>query len=156
WWGLYTQRKPGIDGGRTATREPHEPEDEYLMTRIRIDGGRLTTEQLRTICDTSNDVARGTADVTARHNIQLHWGEIENAPEIWRRREAVGLKTTEACGDVPRVILGSPVAGIAADELIDPTPAIEEISRHYIGDPSFSNLPRKYKTAITGHPSQDV
>jgi len=21
WWGLYTQRKPGIDGGRTATLE---------------------------------------------------------------------------------------------------------------------------------------
>lgn len=156
WWGLYTQRKPGIDGGRTATLEPHELEDEYLMMRIRIDGGKLTTEQLRTISDISNDFARGTADVTDRQNIQLHWVEIENVPEIWRRLEAVGLKTTEACGDVPRVILGSPVAGIAADELIDPTPAIEEISRRYIGDPSFSNLPRKYKTAITGHPSQDV
>ena len=42
-------------------------------------------------------------------------------PEIWRRLEAVGLSTTEACGDCPRVILGSPVAGIAADEIIDPT-----------------------------------
>ena len=66
------------------------------------------------------------------------------------------MQTTEACGDVPRGFLGSPVAGIAADELIDPTSAIEEITRRYIGDPSLSNLPRKYKTAITGHPSQDV
>ena len=24
WYGLYTQRKPGIDGGRTATLEPEE------------------------------------------------------------------------------------------------------------------------------------
>ena len=24
WWGLYTQRAPGIDGGRTAVLEPHE------------------------------------------------------------------------------------------------------------------------------------
>lgn len=156
WWGLYTQRKPGIDGGRTATLEPHELEDEYFMLRVRIDGGKLTTEQLRTIADISNDFGRGSADLTDRQNIQLHWIEIENVPEIWRRLEAVGLQTTEACGDVPRVILGSPVAGIAADELIDPTPAIEEISRRYIGDPSLSNLPRKYKTAITGHPSQDV
>ncbi len=156
WWGLYTQRKPGIDGGRTATLEPHELEDEYFMLRVRIDGGKLTTEQLRTIADISNDFARGTADLTDRQNIQLHWVEIENVPEIWRRLEAVGLQTTEACGDVPRVILGSPVAGIAADELIDPTPAIEEISRRFIGDESLANLPRKYKTAITGHPSQDV
>ena len=50
-------------------------------------------------------------------------------PEIWRRLEAVGLQTTEACGDTPRVILGSPLAGIAADEIIDPTPAIDEITR---------------------------
>ncbi|HJF75701.1 MAG TPA: nitrite/sulfite reductase [Brevibacterium linens] len=156
WWGLYTQRKPGIDGGRTAKLEPHELEDEYFMLRIRIDGGKLTTEQLRVIADISNEFARGTADLTDRQNIQLHWVEIESMPEIWRRLEAVGLQTTEACGDVPRVILGSPVAGIAADELIDPTPAIEEISRRYIGDQSLSNLPRKYKTAITGHPSQDV
>ena len=156
WWGLYTQRKPGIDGGRTATLEPHELEDEYFMLRVRIDGGKLTTQQLRTIADISNDFGRGSADLTDRQNIQLHWIEIENVPEIWHRLEAVGLQTTEACGDVPRVILGSPVAGIAADELIDPTPAIEEISRRYIGDPSLSNLPRKYKTAITGHPSQDV
>lgn len=156
WWGLYTQRKPGIDGGRTATLEPHELEDEYFMLRVRIDGGRLMTEQLRTIADISNDFARGTADLTDRQNIQLHWIAIEDVPEIWRRLEAVGLQTTEACGDVPRVILGSPVAGIAADELIDPTPAIEEISRRYIGDESLANLPRKYKTAITGHPSQDV
>jgi sulfite reductase (ferredoxin) len=54
------------------------------------------------------------------------------------------------------VILGSPVAGIAADELIDGTPALEEIQRRYIGNPDFSNLPRKYKTSISGHPSQDV
>ena len=77
-------------------------------------------------------------------------------PEIWRRLEAVGLGTTEACGDVPRVVLGSPVAGIAADELIDPTPQIDEITSRFIGDESLANLPRKFKSAITGHPSQDV
>ncbi|MGY3564556.1 nitrite/sulfite reductase [Sinomonas sp. RB5] len=156
WWGLYTQRKPGIDGGKTATLEPHELEDRYFMMRVRIDGGALTTEQLRVIGGISRDFARGTADITDRQNIQLHWVEIESVPEIWRRLEAVGLHTTEACGDVPRVILGSPVAGIAADEILDPTPQIREIADRYIGDESFANLPRKYKTAITGHPSQDV
>ncbi|QAY72718.1 nitrite/sulfite reductase [Agromyces protaetiae] len=156
WWGLYTQRKPGIDGGKTATLEPHELEDEYFMLRVRIDGGQLTTEQLRVIGGISREFARDTADLTDRQNIQLHWVRVEDMPEIWRRLEGVGLGTTEACGDVPRVILGSPVAGIAADELLDPTPQIDEIQQRYIGDPEFANLPRKFKSAITGHPSQDV
>jgi sulfite reductase (ferredoxin) len=156
WWGLYTQRKQGIDGGKTATLEPSELDDEYFMLRVRIDGGALTTEQLRVIGQISVDFARGTADVTDRQNVQLHWIRIEDVPEIWRRLEAVGLSTTEACGDCPRVILGSPVAGIAADEIIDPTPAIRDIADRYIGDPQYANLPRKFKTALTGVPSQDV
>jgi sulfite reductase (ferredoxin) len=156
WWGLYTQRKPGIDGGKTATLEPHELEDKYFMLRVRIDGGALTTEQLRVIGNISVDFARDSADLTDRQNIQLHWIRVEDVPEIWRRLEAIGLSTTEACGDVPRVILGSPVAGIAKDEIIDPTPLIEELGERFIGNPILSNLPRKYKTAITGHPSQDV
>lgn len=156
WWGLYTQRRPGIDGGRTAQLEPHELEDEYFMLRVRIDGGQLTTAQLRVIGEISTEFARDSADLTDRQNIQLHWVQVEDVPEIWRRLEAVGLSTTEACGDVPRVILGSPVAGIADDELIDPTPQIHQIAERFIGDPTLANLPRKYKTAITGHPSQDV
>jgi len=155
-WGLYTQRKPGIDGGRTATLTPEELEDEYFMLRVRIDGGQLTTAQLRVIAGISQDFGRDTADLTDRQNVQLHWVEVESMPEIWRRLEAVGLGTTEACGDVPRVVLGSPVAGISADELIDPTPQIDEITSRFIGDPTLSNLPRKFKSAITGHPNHDV
>ncbi len=156
WWGLYTQRKPGIDGGRTATLDPSELDDEYFMLRIRSDGGALSGEQLRTIAGISTEFARGTADVTDRQNIQLHWIRIQDVPEIWDRLEAVRLMTTEACGDTPRVILGSPVAGVAADEIIDGTPALEAIRDRYIGDPEFSNLPRKFKTAISGSPSLDV
>jgi sulfite reductase (ferredoxin) len=154
WWGLYTQRRPGIDGGRTGMLEPEELEDSYFMMRVRIDGGALSTEQLRVIGEISRRYARDTADITDRQNIQYHWIRIEDVPAIWQRLEAVGLSTTEACGDCPRVVLGSPVAGIAADEIIDGTPAIEEITRRYLGSPEFSNLPRKYKTSISG--LQDV
>jgi sulfite reductase (ferredoxin) len=156
WWGLYTQRKPGIDGGKTGALEPHELDDRYFMMRVRIDGGQLSTEQLRTIADVSTTYARDSADITDRQNIQLHWVSIEDVPAIWRRLEAVGLSTQEACGDAPRVVIASPVAGIAADEIVDATPAVTEINERFIGDPEFSNLPRKFKTAITGHPSQDV
>ncbi|MGI5531107.1 nitrite/sulfite reductase [Streptomyces syringium] len=156
WWGLYTQRKPGIDGGKTAVLAPEELDDRYFMLRVRIDGGRLTTGQLRVIGEVSQEFARGTADLTDRQNVQYHWIRIEDVPEIWRRLEAVGLSTTEACGDTPRVILGSPVAGIAEDEIIDGTPAIDEIHRRFIGNKDFSNLPRKFKSAVSGSPLLDV
>ncbi len=154
WWGLYTQRRPGIDGGKTAILEPEDLDDEYFMMRVRIDGGRLTVAQLRAISEVSVNYARGTADVTDRQNIQLHWIRIEDVPAIWQILEATGLETTEACGDTPRVILGSPVAGVSKDEVLDATPAIDELNRRFVGSKEFSNLPRKFKTAVSG--SQDV
>jgi sulfite reductase (ferredoxin) len=154
WYGLYTQRRPGIDGGKTAVLEPEELDDRYFMLRIRIDGGQLTNDQLRVIGYVSRRYARGTADVTDRQNIQLHWVEIENVPEIWEALEAVGLSTTEACGDTPRVILGCPLSGIDADEIIDGAPEIATLTSQYIGDSAFSNLPRKFKTSISGCAAQ--
>ena len=154
WYGLYTQRRPGIDGGKTAVLEPEELDDRYFMLRVRIDGGQLSNDQLRVIAYISRRYARGTADVTDRQNIQLHWIEIENVPDIWEALESVGLSTTEACGDTPRVILGCPLAGIDADEIIDGTAEIAAIGEQYIGDAAFSNLPRKFKSAISGCPAQ--
>jgi sulfite reductase (ferredoxin) len=152
WWGLYTQRKPGIDGGRTAVLEPHELDDEYFMLRIRVDGGQLDLAQLRAIAHVSTVYARDTADITDRQNVQLHWVRIEDVPAIWRELESVGLYTTEACGDTPRVVVGSPVAGIAAAEVLDATPAIREITARYVGDPAYANLPRKFKSAVAWLP----
>ena len=152
WWGLYTQRRSGIEGGRTASIAPEDLDDEYFMLRVRIDGGTLTSEQLRVIGEVSTEYGRDTADLTDRQNIQLHWIRIEDVPAIWERLEGAGLTTAEACGDTPRVILGSPVAGVSADEVIDATPAIDAIRERFIGDPELSNLPRKFKTAISWLP----
>ena len=150
WWGLYTQRKPGIGGGQTATVEPWELEDEFFMLRIRIDGGQLTADQLRAIAWVSERYGRDVADITDRQNIQLHWIRVEDIPTIWERLEGSGLTTQEACGDTPRVMLGCPLAGVAADEIIDATPAITATVERFVGDPAFSNLPRKYKTTMSG------
>lgn len=152
WWGLYTQREQGYDGTFTGDENIDLLEAKYFMMRVRCDGGALNLEQLRTIAGISTEFARDTADLSDRENVQYHWIEVENVPEIWRRLESVGLKTTEACGDCPRVVLGSPLAGESLDEVLDPTPAIEEIVRRYIGNPEYSNLPRKFKTAISGQP----
>ncbi|GAA4954226.1 sulfite reductase SirA [Streptomonospora halophila] len=150
WLGLYTQRAPGIDGGKTAVLEPEELDDRYFMLRVRIDGGRLSVAQLRAIGEISTSYARDTADVTDRQNVQLHWIRVEDVPAIWEKLESVGLSTMEACGDTPRVILGCPLAGIDADEIVDASPQIDRIYDEYIGSQLFSNLPRKFKTSVSG------
>ncbi|MCW2820847.1 MAG: sir, partial [Marmoricola sp.] len=155
WMGLYTQRAPGFDGGKTAMLEEEELDDEFFMLRVRSDGELLDAAKLRALGSISTDFARGTADITDRQNIQYHWIEVENVPEIWDRLDSVGMTSLEACGDSPRPFLGSPVAGVSADEIIDATPALEEIKRRFIGDPAYSNLPRKFKTSASGHPSLD-
>ena len=154
WWGLYTQRNEGYDGTFTGEENIDLLEAPYFMLRVRSDGGALSTHALRTLGQLSTEFARDTADISDRQNIQYHWIRIEDMPEIWRRLDEVGLQTTEACGDCPRVVLGSPLAGESLNEVIDGTPAIEEIVRRYVGKPEYANLPRKFKTAISG--LQDV
>ncbi|OBA74479.1 sulfite reductase [Mycobacterium sp. 1554424.7] len=154
WWGLYTQREQGYDGSFTGDENADLLEAKYFMMRVRCDGGALSTAALRTIGEISTEFGRDTADISDRQNVQMHWIEVENVPEIWRRLAEVGLQTAEACGDCPRVILGSPLAGESLDEVLDPSWAIAEIVRRYIGKPDFADLPRKYKTAISG--LQDV
>ncbi|CKY53833.1 sulfite reductase SirA [Mycobacterium tuberculosis] len=154
WWGLYTQREQGYDGTWTGDDNIDKLEAKYFMMRVRCDGGALSAAALRTLGQISTEFARDTADISDRQNVQYHWIEVENVPEIWRRLDDVGLQTTEACGDCPRVVLGSPLAGESLDEVLDPTWAIEEIVRRDIGKPDFADLPRKYKTAISG--LQDV
>jgi len=154
WYGLYTQRRPGIDGGKTGSLEPEELDDRYFMLRVRIDGGQLSNDQLRAVADISDRYARGTADLTDRQNVQYHWIRIEDVPAIWDTLEAVGLSSTEACGDTPRVMLGCPLAGIDAGEVIDATPQIEATTARWVGDPAFSNLPRKFKSAMSGCAAQ--
>jgi sulfite reductase (ferredoxin) len=150
WMGLYTQRAQGIPGGKTAVLEPEELEDSYFMMRARIDGGQLTSEALRVLGGISTEFGRDVADVTDRQNVQYHWIRIEDVPEIWRRLESVGLSTMEACGDVPRVMLGCPLAGILEDEVLDASEVLAETVAKYIGSPEFSNLPRKWKTSMSG------
>ena len=154
WMGLYTQREQGYDGTWTGDENADLLEAKYFMMRVRCDGKALSTAALRTLGQISTEFARDTADITDRMNLQYHWLEIENVPEIWRRLDEVGLQTTEACGDCPRGMLGSPLAGLSLDEVLDPSPALDEIVRRYINNPEYSNLPRKYKTAVSG--LQDV
>ena len=85
WMGLYTQRAPGFDGGKTAQLEEEELDDRFFMMRVRTDGQILDGAALRALGEVSTAYARNTADITDRNNIQYHWIEIESVPAIWER-----------------------------------------------------------------------
>jgi sulfite reductase (ferredoxin) len=134
WWGLYTQR-PAEDG--------------YLMMRVRVPGGVLTSAQTAALGQVAIRYGRDLADVSDRQNIQYHWLRIEDIPAIWDELAAVGLSSIQACGDTVRNILGCPVAGVDTHELFDATPDLLAADRRLSGTLEFSNLPRKYKLAIS-------
>jgi sulfite reductase (ferredoxin) len=110
----------------------------------------MTSAQLHAIADLTRRYANGTADLTVRQNIQLHWVTIESLPEVLDGLWKVGLNTTGACGDVARNVTGCPVAGVDADEIIDASPLVLEASRLLAGNAEFYNLPRKFKISIAG------
>jgi len=145
WWGLYHQRKG---------------QESYFMMRIGTPNGRMTPEQLRVVGEIADEYARGPVenpefgdaycDWTTRQSIQLHWIQLQDIPEIFETLEAHGLSTIQACGDSWRNIVGSPVAGRDKKEHINAWPVIENLHETFKGNDDHSNLPRKWKVAVTG------
>ncbi|MGN6368018.1 MAG: nitrite/sulfite reductase [Phycisphaerae bacterium] len=135
WYGIYQQL----------------PNNGHFMQRIRIPNGILTPAQFREIAAISAQYSRGFGDITTRQCIQLHWLTIESIADILPRLQNVGLVTKFACGDTPRNVVGCPMAGLLAAEVIDPTPAVQAINKMFLeGNKEFSNFPRKFKTSIAG------
>jgi sulfite reductase (ferredoxin) len=150
WWGIYTQ---GDGVGATGGKGGEGLASEYFMMRVGIPNGILSSHQLRTIGGITRKYANNLADITTRQNIQLHWLTIETLPEVVDALDAIGMSPKGACGDVVRNVTGCPLAGVAADEIIDASPIAQEISRQLSANPDFYNLPRKFKICATGCPS---
>src|SRR6516165_6450312 len=150
WWGIYTQ---GDGVGATGGKGGEGLASEYFMMRVGIPNGILSAHQLRTIGGITRKHARNLADITTRQNIQLHWLTIESLPEVVDALDAIGLSPKGACGDVVRNVTGCPLAGVAADEIVDASPIAVEVAHHLTANPDFYNLPRKFKISATGCPS---
>ena len=150
WWGIYTQ---GDGAGATGGKGGEGLVSDYFMMRIGIPNGIVSASQLRVIAGLTRKYARNLADITVRQNIQLHWLTIESLPDVVDALDAAGLSPKGACGDVLRNVTGCPLAGVAADELIDASSLALEISNLLKANPDFYNLPRKFKISVTGCPS---
>lgn len=134
WYGIY-QQQPNVG---------------HFMLRVKIPGGDLSSEQMRAVAEVARDYGNDIADITTRQNFQFHWLTIENLPLAIARLEAAGLTTSGACGDITRNICGCPVAGIDPNEVYDARPIIAEVTRFFLGNKDFSDLPRKYKMSFSG------
>jgi sulfite reductase (ferredoxin) len=147
WWGVYTQGDGVGAIGGTGGEGKAIP---YFMVRIRLVNGAISSHQLRAVAGLSERYARGSADITVRQNIQLHWVTIEDLPNVLETLFDAGLTSMSTCGDVTRNITGCPLAGLEAHELCDASPLISEVTDLLVGNGDFYNLPRKYKISISG------
>ena len=147
WWGVYTQGDgSGVTGGSNGEGKAVP----YFMLRIRLGNGFISARQLRGVAELSAKYARGSADITVRQNIQLHWVSIHDLADVLQTLFDVGLTSMSTCGDVTRNITGCPLAGMEGHELVDASPLAFELERLLVGNPEFYNLPRKYKISISG------
>jgi sulfite reductase (ferredoxin) len=117
----------------------------YSMVRIKVPSGEITPEQLEKIASLSEAFSIGSAHVSTRQNIQLHWVQLEDVSEVMRGLVEVGLTTREACGNTVRNVMCSHFAGVCVNEQFDPTPYSKAIALFFLRNPVCQNLPRKFK-----------
>jgi ferredoxin-nitrite reductase len=130
--------------------------DEFFMLRVKIPGGVLQAKQVKMVAELAKEYGRDLLDITTRQSLQFHWIKVENLPDIFNRLKKVGLTTVAAAGDCPRNIVSSPLAGVDPEEFFDASHIVRELNRFFEYNRDFSNLPRKFKIAITTAPYNSI
>ena len=132
--GIYGQRQGGTN----------------QMVRVKVPYGAMTADQLDLLADVVDDHSRGWGHITTRQNIQFHFVELAEIPDVMRRLATVGLTTREACGDTVRNVQGCHLAGACPMEVLDVTAWSEAAYRHFVRNPLGQRLPRKFKINFSG------
>ncbi|MCZ7536684.1 MAG: nitrite/sulfite reductase [Acidimicrobiia bacterium] len=132
--GIYGQRQGGTN----------------QMVRVKVPHGRLTPEQLEMLAYVADAYSRGWGHLTTRQNVQFHFVDLGQTPEVLRLLASVGLTTREACGDTVRNVAGCHLAGACPLEVLDITPWAEATTRWFLRNPLAQRLPRKFKINFSG------
>jgi sulfite reductase beta subunit-like hemoprotein len=138
WYGLYHD-KPKVGS---------------YMLRIKIAGGLLSPDGLEAIGRLANRFGEGYAELSTRQNVQLHFIQLGDVPEIFDQLSGVGLTAAGACGDAVRNITGCPLSGVLRDEAFDVRPVLNQAAAFFYGHPVYMDLPRKQKFSISSCPDQ--
>ena len=132
--GIYGQRQGGTN----------------QMVRIKLPAGTITPEQLDMMGHLTETYSRGWGHITTRQNIQMHYVELRQVPDVMRHLATVDLTSREACGDTVRNVMACHLAGACPHELLDVTPWAEAAFRHFVRNPLGQRLPRKFKINFSG------
>ena len=146
---LYRQKKISEDEFRRFRLQNgaygSRMQSDFSMIRIKIPSGIIDPEQLEKIAFLSDAFSIGSAHVSTRQNIQLHWVHLDDVSEVMRGLVQVGITTREACGNTIRNVICSHFAGVCINEAFDATPYANAVARFFLRNPLNQNLPRKFK-----------
>jgi sulfite reductase (ferredoxin) len=132
--GVYGQRQPDVQ-----------------MVRVKLPFGGVTPDQMESFADVVERYAPlNKGHVTTRQNIQIHHVPLRDMESLIREISATGLSSREGCGNTMRNVTGDPWAGVAPDEIFDPTPYAGAYIRYFVRHPTTQLMPRKIKTSFTG------
>lgn len=132
------------------------PTPGFFMVRVRIPGGHATTYQLRALAEIASAYGNGLLDLTTRQQIQLRHIRIEDVPAVFAKMDGVGLTSLQTGMDNVRNVMTCPVAGLSPDEVVETAGLVRSINDDILGNPAYSNLPRKLNVAVTGCPHNCV
>jgi sulfite reductase beta subunit-like hemoprotein len=131
--GVYGQRQPDVQ-----------------MIRVKLPLGGVTPDQMDAFGSVVEKyVPLNKGHITTRQNIQLHHVPLPDAAALIREISDVGLSSREGCGNTIRNVTGDPWAGVAPDELFDPTAYAIAYVRYFVRHPTTQLMPRKIKTAFS-------
>ena len=125
-------------------------DDRSQMIRVKIPFGGLTADQLEMLADVAEEFSDNIIHITTRQDVQYHYVDINNTPELMRRLASVDITTKEACGNVVRNVTACPISGVCQDETFDVTPYSKALSTFLLGHPDAENFGRKFKIAFSG------
>ncbi|MBW1294336.1 HEPN domain-containing protein [Aquimarina litoralis] len=131
--GVYGQRQEGVQ-----------------MIRIKLPYGKVLSNQLRRICEVSDEYSRGRLHITTRQDIQIHYVDLNRTPELWSELEKDDVTLREACGNTVRNVTASETAGIDPREPFDVSPYADALFRFFLRNPICQEMGRKFKVSFSG------
>ncbi len=131
--GVYGQRQEGVQ-----------------MIRIKLPYGKVLSNQLRRICEVSDEYSRGRLHITTRQDIQIHYVDLNRTPELWAELERDDVTLREACGNTVRNVTASETAGIDPNEPFDVSPYADALFRFFLRNPICQEMGRKFKVSFSG------
>src|SRR5277367_4270901 len=144
--GIQTQKIPYS----ALTKGPDTFWEAPGMERIKIPYGGMNPEQMIVLAELAEEYSDAICHITTRQDIQLHFVNIEDTPDIFRRLAAVGITTREACGNSVRNVTACPLAGVCKTEAFDVTPYAKAVAYYLLGHRDTQDFGRKFKIAFSG------